>query len=280
MSGEVRGLGLFSGSECSCAIEPARAGSGIAFVLSDGARIPATLDHLSRLPAHPAFAKVPPRHTCLAPAPDAPPAVLTIEHALGALAGLGVWDATLTLDGPEVPIGDGSAAPFLGWRSLPASTPVPAVVREPIRVASTDGSAWIEARPAAAGRPATYRYQLDFGGPAPIGPQSAEWIVGDIDSFVRDVAPARTFSLRAEAEALRALGLFSGFAPADLLVVGDDGEPIDNLWRFPDEPARHKLLDLIGDLALVGRPVHADVTAHRSGHALNHELARRIADLG
>jgi UDP-3-O-acyl-N-acetylglucosamine deacetylase len=75
---------------------------------------------------------------------------------------------------------------------------------------------------------------------------------------------------------MRAAGLFKDFSARDLVVVGEDGEPIENEWRLDDEPARHKLLDLVGDLALVGRPIVASVMAERSGHALTHELCRRI----
>jgi UDP-3-O-[3-hydroxymyristoyl] N-acetylglucosamine deacetylase/3-hydroxyacyl-[acyl-carrier-protein] dehydratase len=94
---------------------------------------------------------------------------------------------------------------------------------------------------------------------------------------MRDIAPARTFSMRDEAEALWNAGLCRHLTPRDALVIGDDG-PIDNEWRYPDECVRHKVLDVIGDLALVGCPVVARVVAHRSGHGLNRRLAARIRE--
>jgi UDP-3-O-acyl-N-acetylglucosamine deacetylase len=125
-----------------------------------------------------------------------------------------------------------------------------------------------------------FRYELDYGPAAPIAAQSASWDSGTPDAaevYEREVAPARTFCTEAEARAFRAAGLFGDRSPRDMLVIGEEG-PIDNAYRFENEPARHKLLDLIGDLALVGRPLHGEVVAMRSGHALNHELAAALAD--
>ena len=206
-------------------------------------------------------------------------AAQTVEHLLAALAGLGVTAAIVDLDGPEVPIGDGSAKPFtdaIVAAGLIESREVePITIEQAITVTSEDGLSRVVIEPADA---PYYRYELDYGPNAPIKPSVAEWN-GDAESFLAEIAPARTFCLSAEAEAMRALGMFKSFTPRDLLVIGDDGKPIDNDFRFPDEPTRHKLLDLIGDLALVGagRPLFARVTAHRSGHRLHHLTARAIA---
>lgn len=279
---EIRGIGLFTELDVTCVIRPAEPGQGLCFLrtdLPDAPPIPATLRSLTGRPVHPAFAQIPPRHTVLALG-DA--VVYTTEHVLAAMAGLGVTDATIELDGPEVPISDGSALPFTdalvaaGLREFETShDTAPLRIDTPVTVTSPDGRASITAEPIGHDETPSYRYQLDFGPDAPIAAQTAEW-QGDPRSFVADVAPARTFSLAAEAQQMQALGLFRRFSPRDLLVVDDRGHPIDNAWRGCDEPARHKLLDLIGDLALVGRPIHARVLATRAGHALNHEMAKAL----
>ena len=124
----------------------------------------------------------------------------------------------------------------------------------------------------------SYSYELDYGPGAPVQAATVSW-AGDAGDFLARVAPARTFSLAREVEQMHALGLFTGFTPADLLVIGDDGNAIDNELHSADEPALHKLLDLIGDLALAtgGRPLHAKVAAVRTGHRMHHDAARAIA---
>src|SRR5690606_8732256 len=119
------------------------------------------------------------------------------------------------------------------------------------------------------------RYELDYGPGGPMLPQAAVWD-GTAAMYTREIAPARTFCTDREAEAMRRAGLFANLSPREMLVIGPDG-PIENTCRFENEPARHKLLDVIGDLSLVGRPIQADIVARRSGHALNHELARLLA---
>ncbi|MGP1273329.1 MAG: UDP-3-O-acyl-N-acetylglucosamine deacetylase [Phycisphaerales bacterium] len=284
----LEGPGLFTGRAARLAVAPAAAGTGLVFVVA-GRRIPARIEHLETEPVVPAFASVPARHTNLSA--DGATAV-TVEHALAALAGLGVADAELRLedlDDPsrttvEVPIGDGSAQALVealrhaGLEPTELETPV-ILVRETITV-QDDAGGMLVAEPAAL---PDCSYLLDYGGTsAPVPKQSSRWTLEDADSrrtFAEQIAPARTFSLRAEAEQMQKLGLFASFTPADLLVLDDDGSPIDNSLRFENEPARHKLLDLIGDLALAGRPILGRVSAYRSGHALNHEMARRLADL-
>lgn len=270
---EIAGRGLFSGKAASLRILPAPPGSCIAFQRADLPTTPVIPADLRALaPSSPA------RNTNLAISPTA--IVMTVEHILSALASQGVTDALIELRGPEVPIGDGSSAVFAqalrfaGFTDSPAPNTTPIAPREPITVES--GNARITARPRSAPG-VSYTYELDYGPGAPIPPQSATWS-GDAKTYTATIAPARTFCLQAEAEQMRAAGLFKDFSPRDLLVIGPSG-PIENSYRFPDEPARHKLLDLIGDLALVGggRPIQADITATRAGHALNHQMAKALA---
>lgn len=279
----IEGVGLFTEARVRCTIRPGHAGQGIVFRridLPSAPAIPVSIDALTGQPVHPAFAAMPPRHTGLCARHAAGALVYTTEHVLAALAGLGITDAQIDLDGPELPIGDGSAQPFTDAIARAGLTELaghaePLVVREPIRVASPDGRAWVAAEPITAAESPSYHYRLDYGPAAPIPAHTASWS-GDPDAFLRDIAPARTFSLAAEAEQMRALGLFKSFSPRDLPVIAPDGGLIDNAWRHEAEPARHKLLDLIGDLALVGRPLHARIVAERAGHALNHALARAL----
>jgi UDP-3-O-[3-hydroxymyristoyl] N-acetylglucosamine deacetylase len=202
----------------------------------------------------------------------------TVEHALGACAGLGVFGVDIVLEeGPEVPILDGSARAFvevLRPALAPGGAVEPVVLRRAVEVRA--GEAFIRAEPPGDDGPIHYSYTLDYGPGAALRPQTAAWR-GDPEEFIARIAPARTFCLRHEALAARQAGLFAHLTARDMLVIGDDGNPIDNAWRLDDEPARHKLLDLIGDLALLGRPLHARVHAHRAGHALTHDLCRRVA---
>ncbi|MEM9663010.1 MAG: UDP-3-O-acyl-N-acetylglucosamine deacetylase [Planctomycetota bacterium] len=271
----VGGRGLFTEIESVLTIRPGD--DGIAFRVG-GVRIPATIEHLSAEPVVQAFAQMPPRHTVLA---KDGARVITTEHVLAALVGLGVTDAELVIEGgEEVPIDNGSAAAFVRAMQSVGLTELgdaePLVITEVITV--EDGSGGMIVAEPCDGPAAVpdYSYLLDYGEAAPLDKQTASWS-GDAGVFASQVAPARTFSFAAEVEQMRALGLFTSFTPADLLVLDAKGEPIENELRFADEPARHKLLDLIGDLALVGQPIAGRIAAYRSGHALNHEMARRLA---
>ena len=286
-SGRIAGRGLFTGREASIAFGP-KPGTGVAFVVHERA-IPARVTHVV-----PASGPLGGRSTNIQ---NAGASALTIEHALSALAGLNNWDASVTLravddagaETVEVPIFDGSALDFVhaidaagldrakGTKAEPTPLPPPSGrgsvrLARPIRVEDPRTGAFIEASPSDALR---YRYELSYPPGSGIGDQAAEWN-GDADDYRREIAPARTFCLEREAQAMRAAGLFAHLTPRDMLVIAPDGRPIDNAFRFPNEPARHKLLDLIGDLALLGGRLIADVRAVRSGHALTHEFCRRL----
>lgn len=272
---ELTGVGLFSAAPATLTIAPADEAGGIVLT-HDNARIPATVAHLSSRPVHPAFARMSPRCTCVG---DEHATFFTIEHVMSALTGLGVTDALLALDAPqphsEIPIMDGSALEFarmiqaIGLRQIPGAVE-PVTLRERIVVESGDASITIE--PSDAPR---YAYTIDYPND-PIQTATVTWD-GEPDAYFRDIAPARTFCVKREADLMRSAGLFTHLTTRDMLVIGEHG-PIDNDYRLPDECARHKLLDLIGDLALVGGPLIASVTAVRSGHSLAHQAARRIVE--
>lgn len=274
----VRGAGLFSGAPSECSFQPAEPGAGIAFRRTDlpGApRIPASARHVVSEPATLGIPLPTPVRCTILAADRA--FVLTVEHAMSALAGLGVTDAIVDVRGPELPAFDGSAQPFVeailaaGLKDRTDPPPDPVILDREIAVGDAQRGT-VTATPRR--EPGCcFRYQLDYGPGAPIPPQAAEWAPGD--DYASEVAPARTFALAEEAAAMRAMGLFKHVTARDMLVIGPAG-PVENAYRFPDEPARHKLLDLIGDLALVGRPIQADIVATRSGHHLNHMLAQAI----
>ncbi len=283
----VEGITLFTGVSARIDITPAAAGLGLRFLTSGTAEthaIPARVEHVVPENRRTVVALHP-----LHPPGPANPAVQTTEHLLSALAALGVTDALVRLTGPEIPMGDGSAAPFVeailaaGLVDLPGPGVPPVRVLTPI-ILEDPAAGWrIEAHPT--DEPALIaEYRLHYPPGAGLEAQSAAFTlpiaVSDAatEAYRADIAPARTFSLAAEAQAARAMGLFKHLEPRDTLVIAPTG-PINNAYRFPNEPARHKLLDLIGDLALAGRPVQARVIATRTGHAHNHALARQLAAL-
>lgn len=281
MPATITGKGLFSGAPATLTIEAAPTGSGLWFrhARSNEPPTPPTINSLSTLPQHTSFPpQISGRNTTVAHAATSPVGFATIEHLMSALAGLHIADATITLDGPEVPILDGSALPFVEalCSIIPAAehdAGPPLILDRPVEVVDPRGSR-IRAIPRE--KPGTfYSYTLDYGPTSKFPAQAAEFDSAR-DDYASDVAPARTFSLLHEAQALQKMGLFTHLTPRDMLVLDETGRPIDNELRFENEAARHKLLDLIGDVALLGRPIQADIFAERSGHALTHELVREV----
>lgn len=271
------GVTLFTAQPARCDIRPGNA--GIRFTRVDDPTRPsvsATINHVRPRALHPAFETISARYTTIAT--DAT-SISTVEHLLAALAGFGITDADIELDADEPPIFDGSA---VSWTQMLAAagtkelgTVDPIVVREAIDV----GGIRIEPRE----EPGTaYRYELDYGTHPALGQQTAEIVLDGstnaVRAFASEIAPARTFGLAQDVEAMRGLGLFGHLSAEQMLVLGPFG-PIDNAFRYDNEPARHKLLDLIGDLSLVGRPIQASITGRKTGHADNHAAARTIAQL-
>lgn len=248
----MRGLGLHSGEPVILTMHPG--GDGIAFHYRG-----------ERIPAVPANITGTRRCTRLGP-------VSTIEHLMSALAGSQVTDIEISVSAPELPGCDGSALPYTrallaaGLETL-GTTPGPRL-RHPVRYAH--GATRLEAR-AGTGR-WTCVYQLDERWP---GTQALS--VKLPDDYPAQVSPARTVVLAEEIPAARAGRLGRGLGPADVVVIGSGA--YEGPVRFRDEPVRHKLLDLVGDLYLTGAPpAHLDVTAYRSGHRANVRFAQAILD--
>ncbi len=249
---------------------PAAADEGIVFVRTDRdppIRIPARVDNVAKRA----------RRTTLV---NGSVSVETVEHCLSACAGLGIDNLTIELDATEVPAGDGSSLAFVEKLAEAGAEPQdaerkPLRIAQPIRVA--EGDSWVVALPGSADLGAMeVVYDLDYGGDSPIRWQQYRIRLSP-DEYRAQIAPARTFVLKAEAEQFRAAGLGTHLTYQDILVFGEDG-PIENTLRFPDECVRHKINDLVGDLSLLGRPVVGCIYARKSGHSLNHELVRKLQE--
>jgi UDP-3-O-acyl N-acetylglucosamine deacetylase len=269
---EVRGVGFLTGATIQLRFLPAPPSSGAVFVRTDllaRPRIRAQIENVTGTR----------RRTTL----GHPPAqVGLVEHVLAALAGLRIDNCIVELDGPEPPGLDGSALAFaealVSAGTVRQNEPrVMWCVERPI-VLSADGATLGLHPPAATSEEEaaglTLTYFLNYGPRSPIARQvyTQELTVG---SFLRDIAPCRTFLLEAEALELRRQGLGARTTTADLLVFGARG-PIGNQLRFANEPARHKVLDMIGDLSLLGADLCGHVVAYRSGHPLNIDLVRTL----
>jgi UDP-3-O-[3-hydroxymyristoyl] N-acetylglucosamine deacetylase len=259
----IEGIALHTGRPVRMRLVPAPPDAGIVFVRTDegGASIPATLDH-----AGPSFYATVIRNDGVE--------VGTIEHLMAALYSLQIDDLTVELDGPEVPILDGSARPFVdlvldaGIRQHDVPRQYLNVVR-PISLSHEDKK--ISVHPCGEYR---VTYAIDFDH-AQLGYQELTASLWRADDFRRKLAPARTFTFEKDVEALRARGLARGGSLENAVVVGENGLLNPDL-RFSDEFVRHKMLDLTGDLSLLGYPLRGHVVAYRAGHDLHARLAKRI----
>jgi len=264
----VQGRGLFSGEPCGLRFVPAPVDSGIVFVRSD---LPSAVQIACRISNVTKRA----RRTSLM---DGSIAVETVEHVLAAAWGLGIDNLRIEMDAAETPSNDGSPLPFV--QALQQAEPVEQNVEQSIYVieqpvAVSEGDAMLAALPGP-GDCLDILYDLDYGAVPSIGRQVLCFRLGK-DDFTSQLAPARTFLTEQEAKELQARGIGRHLTPADLLVMGQSG-PIGSELRFPDEHVRHKLADLVGDLAILGRRLRGRIVAYKSGHELNHALVRRLSE--
>jgi UDP-3-O-[3-hydroxymyristoyl] N-acetylglucosamine deacetylase/3-hydroxyacyl-[acyl-carrier-protein] dehydratase len=258
----VDGIGLHLGQPCRLFFRPAAGGSGIVFVRDDraGQRIPARAD----------VAVLSERQTQLGEGPDA---LHTVEHVLAAVAGSGIDDLDIIMDGPEPPIGDGSSAPFLD--AITAAGVAPSggeaeylTVTEPFRHCHGESEYEVSASDGL-----DLEVCIDFPHPM-VGAQQGRWLVTET-TFALELARARTFGFRHEVEALRAKGLIQGGSTSNAILLDDVGV-VDTTLRWPDEFVRHKALDCVGDLAMTGRRVRARIVARRPSHRGTVSLAREL----
>jgi UDP-3-O-acyl N-acetylglucosamine deacetylase len=265
---EVHGVGFLTGANVRLRFVPAPPSSGVVFVRSDLPGRPTVAAHVNQVTGTQ-------RRTTLA---CLPVQVSLVEHVLAALAGLRIDNCLVELDAQEPPGLDGSTLGFvqaLLTSGIQDQGHKRAVwcVDEPITV-RTQGSTLTLHPPESpeSGSDLRLTYFLDYGPLAPIGRQLHTQILRP-SGFIQDLASCRTFLLESEAAELRRQGLGSRTTAADLLVFGRRG-PIDNRLRFANEPARHKVLDLVGDLSLLNADLCGHIIAYRSGHPLNVELVR------
>jgi UDP-3-O-acyl N-acetylglucosamine deacetylase len=275
-SAEVWGVGYLTGATVRLRFVPAPPCTGVVFVRTD-------LRPPLYLPAHVERVTGTQRRTTLGHPPGQ---VSLVEHVLAALAGLRIDNCHVELNAPEPPGLDGSARAFTaalldaGVCLQGARRPVYGVEQSLVLTARGATLAlhppWTSrtSAPQSADHDLYLSYFLDYGLSSPLARQLHTQALTPA-SFVHDLAPCRTFILEEEAAELRRLGLGTRTRVTDLLVFGPRG-PIDNTLRFANEPARHKVLDLVGDLSLLGADLCGHIVAYRSGHPFNVELVRQM----
>jgi UDP-3-O-[3-hydroxymyristoyl] N-acetylglucosamine deacetylase len=258
---EFTGVGLHSGAPVHLRLLPAPAGSGIVFRRTDldNFEIPA----IGRYVAKVSYATSLMRQGVL---------IQTTEHLLSALIGMGVDNVIAELDNLELPILDGSALAYveaiqsMGIRTQRRRRETVRVLR-PVEV--REGNKFIGVYP---GSGYSIEYIIDF--PAPVGHQSASIDLA-AETYGTFIAPARTFGYQADEKRLRDMGLIRGAGPDNAIILDANG-PVNGPLRFSSEYVRHKVLDLIGDLSLVGRRLEGHVVAERAGHAMHTALVSRL----
>ena len=261
------GIGLHSGAPTQLVLHPARAGEGITFLRTD-ARVPALIAARSREVSSTRLATTLGRG-------DA--SVRTVEHLLAALFGLGIDNVRVEVDGPELPVMDGSAAPFVylirsaGVFRQRERRPL-LRIRRPIEVVEGDRSIRIE--PA---RELRVSYAVDFEHPA-IRRQELHLNPFDAERFEREISAARTFGFLRDVRTLWCAGLARGGSLDNTVLLDDTRVVNPQGLRWPDEFVRHKILDLCGDLALLGVPLVGHVRVERGGHALHQRLVAAILE--
>ncbi len=257
----IDGRGLHSNLPCRVTVRPVEQATGIQFLhMPTGTLIPARAEHVNDLSLATTLCRDGIR-------------LSTVEHLLAALAGLEIEHVIVEVDGTELPILDGSAAPWVqalqeaGTRIIPGPRRLIRMLH-PVEVRK-DGK-WMRISPYPGFR---LRYTIDFDHPA-IGRQTRELTLTP-EKFQRELGSARTFCLERDIEFMRSKGLAKGGSLENAVVFSADG-PLNETLRFEDEAVRHKMLDLVGDLALLGAPIHGLVEAHAAGHAMHVALVEAI----
>lgn len=260
-----KGIGLHTGEKVAMTLYPAPANRGVIFRRTD-------LPSAPTIEARPEHVVDTQYATTIA---KNGASVKTIEHLMSALAGMGVDNVQVDLTGPEVPILDGSAAPFVellrqaGLRRQFAPKTF-LKVRQPITVEV--GTRSLRIVPS---QRLKVIYTMCFDHPV-LGEQTVAMEVGR-DRYAREVAPSRTYGFVSDLDMLYRLGLAKGGSPENAVVIGEDGV-LNGPLRFPDELVRHKILDLLGDLYLLGKPLVGTIIAHGAGHQLHLQLVHRIQE--
>ena len=264
------GIGLHSGKKVTLSLKPAAANTGITFRRSDlgGLQVPARISHVGGINLATGL-----RGDTQGDAQSDTVRVDTVEHLLAAIVSLSIDNVIVELNSPEVPIMDGSAAPFIyliqeaGVKTLQAPRRYLKVLRP---MSLSRGDKRIALYPSDHFK-ITYSIAFDH----PLLRHQSRTIRLTEESFVEDIAPARTFGFLEDVEKMRQQGLALGGSLENAIVIGETGV-LNNALRFDDEFVRHKILDVIGDMALVGYPIIGHLVAHRGGHALHTEFAAQV----
>ena len=269
VSCEIRGQGYWTGKHVRVAIHPAPVNTGIRFVRID-------MSEPNECQASVDFREEASLRTNLV---DGGVRLQMVEHLMAALSALEIDNCIVEIDGEELPALDGSSLGYVEALSqagliIQAAEKSRLIIRDTVLIER--GNSWVELSPALHGE-THYEYRLSFDDQTPIASQTFG-IHLTPDRFIREVASARTFVTEEQAVAIRSQGIASHVTNRDLLVIGTDG-PIENSYRFEDECARHKTLDLIGDLALSGVEFIGRVISYRGGHSLNGEVAEHLSRL-
>jgi UDP-3-O-[3-hydroxymyristoyl] N-acetylglucosamine deacetylase len=258
------GTGLHSGREVSLTLRPAAPNTGIVFIRKD---LPEAVTIRSEMKAVSAS-------TFATTLEDRGVSIATVEHLLATFTGMEIDNAIVEVDAPEVPIMDGSAAPFVSLireagvlEQNELRTYI--VVRKSLRI-EEDGR-WIELSPS---KSLKISCTVDFDHPLISRQFYAMSLPGR--GFEEEISPARTFGFLSDVAALRSMGYAQGGSLQNAVVMDDFGVVNEEGLRFPDEFVRHKILDLVGDLSLLGHPIICRVTAYKSGHAMTHNLLREL----
>lgn len=259
----IEGVGLHSGQPVKISLSPAPADTGILFRAAD--------PHRTLIPARPET--IVDSHFATTLGVNGA-RIQTVEHLMAAAAALGIDNLLVEVEGEEIPAMDGSSKPFVSLLYSAGKTTLdaprqPLVITQPTRVG--DEARWLQILPADEFR---ISYTLDVNHPA-VGTQAASFTCSE-QVFVEELASARTYGFLEDVGALRKNGFAKGGSLDNAVVVGRRAV-LNGSLRYRDEFVRHKILDLIGDLALLGRPVLGHVVARNAGHALNHQLVNAIA---
>jgi len=267
--GKLSGRGLFGGKEARVVFRPAPVDSGVVFVRTDvpePVRINAVTGNVAERSRRTTIKK-------------GSVSIETVEHCLAVIAALEIDNLIVEVYGPEMPAPDCSSLEY--FKTLKRSGLIEQqavrkelVINQPISV--TGGDASIYALPYSDDG-LSITFDLDYAGHTGIGRQIYSCLVTP-EGFEKNLSAARTFLLEAEAKQFQARGTGTHLGPRDILVINSDG-PIKNSYRFPNECVRHKIVDLLGDLLLVGRAIRGRIVAYKSGHSLNQQLARKLHEV-
>jgi len=259
----VTDIGLHSGQPVTMSVYPASANQGLKFIRTDLPGRPQVRAHFSRVVDTT-------RATTLG---EGRATLATVEHLLSAFYGLGIDNAIVEVDGPEVPIMDGSAEPFADLLMQAGSSSLPwprtyLVVHKPVELSNGDG--WMRVVP---GQP-RIMYAIDF--PHPLIRRQRFSVPLDSEHFRREIAPARTFGFLKEVQFLKSQGLAQGGSLDNALVLDDADVLNPGGLRFPEEFVRHKILDALGDLALLGLPILGRLEVNRGSHDLHQQFIQEL----